>query len=367
LNPLEYMEKNKKNMINDLRTVVEFETPSYNKKLLDKFVDFISGYLEENLKCVPEIIKSDNTGNDIKCTLGSGKKILLLTHYDTVFSEGTLKERPFRIEGEKAYGPGIFDMKAGIIQTLYALKYIVEHSEFNRQIVLLMTSDEEIESGFSKDIIIENARDAEYVLVMEPSLNGKLKTERMGVGTVKLTVHGKSSHAGLDPEKGVNAIIEAANIIMEVKKSGIAGINFDVIRGGTRSNVIPDLCIAEADLRFRSERMVSDIKNLIENIKPVNPLAKIETEYNIRPPMIKTLKSQELFMRAREIAHEKLNMNLEETSVAGGSDGNFCSYYAPVLDGLGAVGDGAHSENEFIYINSMPERAALLYYLINDL
>ncbi len=360
------MEYNKKNMVSDLQEFVEMETPSYNKELLDKFVDYMKNYLKKNLDLESEIIKSDTNGNDLISVFGKGKKILLLMHYDTVFTEGTLKSNPFRIKDDKIYGPGVFDMKAGIIETLYALKYLKENNGIRKEIVFLMTSDEEIDSTFSREIIIQNAKEAEYSLVMEPSLDGKLKTERKGVGTLKLTIHGKAAHAGLDPDKGINAITEAANIIMSVKKSEIPGINFNVIQGGNRTNVIPNLCVMEADLRFSTEHAVTDIKSMIKSIKPLNEQVNIEVEYKIRPPMIKSLKSVELFKNARNIA-KNIGIELEETSVSGGSDGNFCSYYAPVLDGLGAVGNGAHSENEFIFSNSLPERSALLAMLIENL
>ncbi len=360
------MENNKDNMITDLQALVEMETPSYNKLFLDKFVDHMKNYLKKNLDLDSEIIKLDTRGNDLISTFGEGNKILLLMHYDTVFKEGTLKSRPFIISDDKIYGPGIFDMKGGIIEALYALKYLKENGKINKKIVFLMTSDEEIGSTFSKEIIIQNAKEAEYVLVMEPSLDGKLKTERKGVGALKITIHGKATHAGLDLDKGINAITEAANIIMAVNKSGIGGINFDVIQGGNRTNVIPDLCVMEADLRFSTEHAVSDIKSMIKSIKPLNDGVDIETEYLIRPPMIKSLKSVELFKNAQKIA-KNMGIQLEEASVSGGSDGNFCSYYAPVLDGLGAIGNGAHSENEYIFASSLPERSALLAMLIETL
>ncbi len=363
----EFMEKNRENMLEDLKTIIEMETPSYNKKLLDNFASYFSSYIYKNLGMKPEIIQSKTNGNDIKVEFGDGEKILLLNHYDTVFGENTIDKRPFKITDNKIYGPGVFDMKSGIIETIYALRYLINYSKSSKKIVWLITSDEEIDSTFSRDIIIKNAENSKYVLVMESPLNGKLKTERKGVGTLKITVHGLSSHAGLDPDKGVNAITEMVNIITGVKNSGINGINFDVINGGSRSNVIPDLCEVEADLRFKTDDELNNIKKLIQSIKPLHDKTKIDYEYSVRPPMIKTSKTVDLFNNARKIAYDKLHINIEEVSVAGGSDGNFCSYYAPVLDGLGPNGSGAHSYNEFIYSESLPERSSLLYYLISDL
>ncbi len=355
--------KYKFDMLNDLKTLVEMETPSYNKELLDKFAFYIYKYIENNIGIKPEIIESRENGNDIRLYINknSNKNVLLLCHYDTVFDEGTIIKRPFRISDGKAYGPGIFDMKSGIIETIYALKFGL--NEINKNIVLLITSDEEIDSKFSRDIIENEAKNADYALVMEPSLNGFLKTERSGVGTIKITVHGKSAHAGLDPEKGINAIYELFDLIPLIKSlnNGKRKLNLDIIHGGTRSNVIPDLCYGILDLRFNE---YNDDKYVIEKLREKNQ--NIEIDANVRPPMIKNKETSKIMEKIKKICSENKIM-IGEASVSGASDGNFCSYYCPVIDGLGAVGDGAHSDNEYIIVNSLPERAFLLYMILKNI
>lgn len=371
MNALEYFKEQQDNMISDLKTMIKMETPSTNKELLDQFADYIRYYIEKNLGIEPEVIRSVDAGNDIRLFIKgkTGNQILLLSHYDTVFSQGTIKSRPFRIDGGKGYGPGIFDMKTGLLQTLYALKAIIKNKEIKDNIVLLITSDEEIESGSSKELIIKEAKKSLFALVMEPSLDGALKTERSGVGTITLKIYGKAAHAGLEPEKGINAIYEMAYMIPLIEslndKERGTSINLDVINGGERSNVIPDLCTGIMDIRYKlpeeSDRIIDALKTAPLKI----PGSSKEIEYKLRPPLVKNEKSRELFLKIREIGKE-IGLNLEEASVAGGSDGNFCSYYCPVIDGLGAVGAGAHSENEYIIVDKIPERTALLYLILKN-
>ncbi|MEM3191633.1 MAG: M20 family metallopeptidase [Candidatus Parvarchaeota archaeon] len=369
---LEEFINDKKNMIDDLREFVELETPSTDKTMLDIFADYFVNYAKRKLGIDATLIPSENNGNDIKLVINENvrEQILLLCHYDTVFNAGTIKNHPFKIENGKGYGPGIFDMKAGIIQTVYALKYIIRENINSKRIVLLLTSDEEIGSEFSRSIIEEEAKKSSYALVMEPSMNGMLKTERNGVGTIKIIVHGKSSHAGLDPDKGINAIYELIDIIPIVKKmnskeKGIS-LNLDIINGGTRSNVIPDYCEGIIDCRFKKQADAEKFVNELKAVKPINHGASIEIESHLRPPMVRTKKTEALFNKIKNIGKD-IGIELNETSVAGGSDGNFCSYYCPVIDGLGAVGNGAHSEDEYILVDSMPERSALLYSIIKNI
>ncbi|AGO61489.1 M20 family metallopeptidase [Ferroplasma acidarmanus] len=371
-NVFQYFKSQQDSMLSDLKSLVEMETPSTDKVLLDKFAGYMAGYLKENLGIAPEIIKSESAGNDLRLAIKgkSDNRILLLCHYDTVFPEGTIKSRPFKVENGKGYGPGRFDMKTGLVQTVYALKALVKNKELKYSIVLLITSDEEIESGSSKDLIISEAKKSIFTFVMEPSLDGALKTERSGVGTITLKIYGKASHAGLEPEKGINAIYEMAYMIPVIEKLNDkqkgTSINLDVINGGTRSNVIPDYCEGIMDIRYKlpeeSERIIEALEN--------TPLrfhgSRKELEYKLRPPLVKSEDSKELFLKVREIG-ENLGLDLDEASVAGGSDGNFCSYYCPVIDGLGAVGAGAHSENEYIVVDKIPERTALLYLALKDI
>ncbi len=371
-NIIEYFEEQKDDMISDLKTFVEMETPSTDKTLLDNFSSFMKGYIKKEMGLDAELLESKDAGNGLRLYIKGKqeKQVLLLCHYDTVFSKGTLEKRPFRIENGMAYGPGIFDMKTGIVQTIYALKTLIKNNELLNGVVLLITSDEEIESKSFRDIIISEAKKSLYTLVMEPSLKGALKTERSGVGTITLRVYGKASHAGLDPESGANAIYELAYMIPGIvalnDKARGTSLNLDVINGGNRINVIADFCQGEMDIRYRipeeSDRVIKALREMPSKI----PGTRREIEYTLRPPLIKTAESEVLYGKIHKLASEN-GIEISQASVAGGSDGNFCSYYCPVIDGLGAVGDGAHSENEYVFIDKIPERTALLYLILKNI
>jgi glutamate carboxypeptidase len=371
-NVLQYFKNKENDMLSDLKSFIEMETPSTDKELLDKFAGYLENYIKEKLGMAPEIIKSDKSGNNLRLFVKgkSGNQVLLLSHYDTVFPVNTINSRPFKIEDGKGYGPGIFDMKTGLLQTIYALKALIDNREIKDNIVLLVTSDEEIESGSSRDLIINEAKKSMFAFVMEPSLDGALKTERSGVGTITLKIHGKATHAGLEPEKGINAIYEMAHIIPVIEKLNDkekrTSINLDVINGGTRSNVIPDFCEGTMDIRYKLPEESDRIIEALQNAPLRFPGSRKEIEYKLRPPLVKSENSRELFLKIRKIG-ENLGLNLEEASVAGGSDGNFCSYYCPVIDGMGAVGAGAHSENEYILVDKIPERTALLYLALKNI
>ena len=369
---LEYFNMQKNNMILDLKTLIEMETPSTEKPMLDKFASFMSEYIKKHTGLYPEIIDSNIAGKILRLKI-QGKReeqVLLLCHYDTVFPAGTLKIRPFKIADGKAYGPGIFDMKTGLVQTIYALKALIKNNQLLNSVVLLITSDEEIESASSRDIIIDEAKKSLYTLVMEPSLDGSLKTERSGVGTITVTVYGKASHAGLDPESGANAIYEMAFMIPDIislnDKNKGTSLNLDVINGGDRTNVIPDYCQGIMDIRYRipeeSDRVIKALNEIPVRIKRT----RRQLEYTLRPPLIKTAKSEELFKKVKRIGSE-IGLELSQASVAGGSDGNFCSYDCPVIDGLGAVGAGAHSDSEYVIVDKIPERTALLYLILQNI
>ncbi len=371
-NVIQYFKNQEDAMLSDLKTFIEMETPSTDKELLDKFAGYMESYIKEMLGVMPEVVKSQNAGNDLHLFIRgkSDRQILLLCHYDTVFPAGTIKSRPFKIENGKGYGPGIFDMKTGLLQAIYALKALIDNREVKYSISLLITSDEEIESGSSKNLIISEAKKSIFAFVMEPSLDGALKTERSGVGTITLKIYGKASHAGLDPEKGINAIYEMAYMVPVIEnlndKEKGTSINMDVINGGTGSNVIPDFCEGTMDIRYKLPEESERVIEALEKTPTRFPGSRKEIEYKLRPPLVKNGNSSKLFLMVKKIG-ETLGLDLSEASVAGGSDGNFCSYYCPVIDGLGAVGGGAHSENEYIFVDKIPERAALLYLALKNI
>ena len=193
------MTNKKSDMMGVLKEFVNRETPSTSKGLLDDFALYLKDLIKGRLGTECELIRAENAGNVLRCVFNPDSKdqILLLTHYDTVFEKGTIQKHPFQVREGRAYGPGIFDMKGGLVQTLFALEYMIKDNKVKNRMVLLVTSDEEIGSDFSRGIIINEAKKSKFAFVMEPSLNGNLKTERNGVGTIKLTAHGKAAHADL--------------------------------------------------------------------------------------------------------------------------------------------------------------------------
>jgi glutamate carboxypeptidase len=303
-------------------------------------------------------------------SLAAGQ-LLVLGHYDTVYSTGTLEKTPFRISGNKAYGPGIFDMKAGIIQALFALEALqMANVNTSKQIVFLWTSDEEIGSESSRALIETEARRSEAVFVLEPSFGprGLLKTARKGVGQAELVVHGRSSHAGLAPEEGINAVYELAAQLTRLERwndhrRGVS-INADIVEGGTRANVIAEHARAIVDLRALRSADMRRIERRLHALRPVHKGARLKVTGGFDRPPLERKRCAALFARAKSLA-KQMHLSLGECTAGGGSDGNFTGALGvPTLDGLGAVGDGAHSDYEHILVRTMPARAALLAALL---
>jgi glutamate carboxypeptidase len=301
------------------------------------------------------------------------KPILLIGHLDTVWEIGTLAQMPFRVRGGRAFGPGIFDMKSGIVIGLWAIRALqaLKISPAG-PIHFFLNSDEEVSSvAFRREILAEAQR-ARAVLVLEPAAaGGALKTARKGVGEFKITVHGRSAHAGVNPAAGVNAIMELTRQLFAVQamarpRQGLT-INMGRIEGGTRSNVVPERATAWIDVRIPrlQDRVV--IERKIRKLRPYDPEARLEIEGGInRPPMERKMAAP-LFRKARALGRT-MGMDLTEASTGGGSDGNFTAALGvPTLDGLGAVGDGAHARHEHIIIRELPRRAALLAGLLATL
>jgi glutamate carboxypeptidase len=303
---------------------------------------------------------------------GKGRKpVLLLGHFDTVYDVGTLQTMPWREEKGRLYGPGVFDMKSGIAQMMFALWASREiRGGLPRPVTVLLVSDEEGGSESSRALTEKIARQCSAVLVCEPSgPGGALKTARKGVGSFLMKITGQAAHSGLDFEKGQSAILELAHQIQAISrltdlKRGVT-LNVGVVRGGTRTNVIAAEAMAEVDLRIARKADGAVMERKVRGLRPVNPKCKIEIEGGInRPPMERTKQVVALYELARKIAHE-LGFSLAEIAVGGGSDGNFTGGIGiPTLDGLGAVGEGAHASHESIIAAELPRRAALLAGLI---
>lgn len=311
-------------------------------------------------------------GDHLRAAFGSGsRQILLLGHFDTVWPVGQLARMPLKREGGRLYGPGVFDMKAGIGLAMLATRALLERGQLNGcQIVMLWTTDEEIGSATSRGVIEAEAAKSEAVLVFEPSLpGGVLKTSRKGVGQFEMVARGVSAHAGLDPGKGVSAIRELARQIVAIDDlqdpaNGVT-LTVGVISGGTRANVVPAEARATIDARAVTRADAERVEQAMRALMPRIAGAQVEVSGGFdRPPLERTAAVIELFEQARAVAAE-IGVQLEEGSAGGGSDGNFTAALGiPTLDGFGAIGDGAHALHEHVEIDALVPRAATIAGLI---
>lgn len=314
----------------------------------------------------------EQTGSNISCRWGSGPGgILLLSHMDTVYPLGTLAQRPLIEKYGRLYGPGVLDMKASIAMVLAVINTFRQTNEWpTRPVTALFTSDEEIGSHTSRALIESEARQAEVVFCLEPALaNGALKTARKGTGEINLFVRGVAAHAGVNHDRGRNAIEELAHHIIAVQQltdySQGTTVNTGIISGGTRSNVVPEEAQARVDLRVSSMDEFARLETWVKERQPVIEGTSLSASIALnRPPMPRDATMQRNFQKAQLIGLA-LGLSLSEGSTGGGSDANFVAPLGvPVLDGLGPVGDGAHSEQEYVSIRSIPERSALLAALL---
>ena len=376
MNPtLRFLREHQEHMLEDLRGFVERETPSTDKPLLDGFAEFLADYAASAAGGRVEILPTEGSGNNVRVSWDNENgrpPIFLLGHYDTVWSAGTLKKMPCGVADGVATGPGIFDMKCGLVQGFWAVRALREAAGVERPVVFLCNSDEEVGSPNSRVLIEEEARRAHTVLVLEPSLDGALKTARKGVGRYRIRVTGRPSHAGLDPEGGISAIEEMARLILELHghtdlQTGTT-VNVGVVAGGMRYNVVAAEASAEVDVRAVTRAEAGRMAEVISGLKPRNPGASVSVEGGeLWPPMERAEKTEELFNHARRLA-EELGFELREGLAGGASDGCFCAAVgAPTLDGLGAVGGGAHATDEHVEVASIPLRAALVARLMETL
>lgn len=364
-------------MVELLRRLVETESPSTDKAAVDRLGKLLASSFEQagaRVDRVPVSQYGDHLRVDFTTGDGTHDPLLVLGHMDTVWDLGTLREMPFRVEGGRAFGPGVFDMKGGLVQLVFALRALSELGSRGVRVMALINSDEEIGSLSSRKLIEEEARRSRTVLVLEPSLppDGKVKTFRKGVGVFQLSIRGRAAHAGLDPDKGVSAVEELARQIVALhqlndRERGIT-VNVGVARGGTRINVVAAEAYAEVDLRVSTLADARRLEEKIRGLKPFLPGAEVTVSGGIdRPPLERTEAVVRLFERARGLARE-LGFELGEGPAGGGSDGNLTAALGiPTLDGLGAVGDGAHAPSEQVVIAELPRRAALLARLLESL
>jgi glutamate carboxypeptidase len=361
-------------LLDRLERFVCLESPSTDKTALDRFTRLLAGECRRAGAKV-EIFPQKHAGNHVLARFaapGRARPILVLGHYDTVYPLGALERMPFRVRAGRASGPGTLDMKSGLAIALAAVESLAAaRVPLAAPVDCLFTSDEEIGSRHSRKLIERLARKARAVLVLEPGagLDGKLKTARKGTGEIELVVHGKSAHAGLNPEEGVNAIHELALQIDRIRAFNDpatgATVNAGVVEGGTRTNVIPERARAVFDLRVIRAEDAATIERRFAALSPVLPGAKLELHGGFnRPPMERIPGVAALFHHAQALG-DLLDLRLEETAVGGASDGNFTAALGiPTLDGLGGVGAGAHSPTEFVFVRSLTDRAALVALLL---
>jgi len=362
-------------MLSTLRSWVELESPSFQKNAVDTLGQALAAEFRSRGGQI-QFHPSQNFGNHLQVDFPAetGAPILLLGHFDTVWETGTLNSMPCHESQGRLWGPGVLDMKAGIVQMLFAIEALTAiHGRMPRPVTVWLVTDEEVGSDSSRSLTEALAAKMSAVLVLEPAagLHGALKTSRKGVGDYTVQVTGRAAHSGLDFEKGRNAIVELSRQVLEIAgftdlDRGLT-VNPGIIRGGTRTNVVPESAAVEVDIRVEKSIDALELDRRFRELKPFDKLCQISVSGGLnRPPMERTEKNLELFALARSLGVE-LGLNLQETSVGGGSDGNFTSALGiPTLDGLGAAGEGAHAVNESILISELAPRTALLARLIQS-
>jgi glutamate carboxypeptidase len=358
-------------LLETIEALVSLESPTTDKAAVDRCGRALAARLEAIGGRVSRLTRVDR-GDHLLAEFGCGtSQILLLGHFDTVWPVGQLERMPLVRSNGRLHGPGVFDMKAGIAIGMLATRALLETGvSLSRRIVMLWTTDEEVGSATSRAAIEDEARRSDAVLVLEPSLpGGAVKTARKGCGEYELRVRGVSAHAGIDPSKGASAIHELARQIVLVQKlqdldRGIS-VNVGTISGGTRTNVVAEEARAVVDVRAPTQADATRVDAAFRALKAVDDRTAVSVTGGLdRPPLERTAQVARLYQQACEVGRE-LGQALGEGSTGGGSDGNFTAALGvATLDGLGAVGDGAHALHEHVEIESLPDRAALVAGLI---
>jgi glutamate carboxypeptidase len=369
--------RTQKEIIGFIQEMVECESPSDDPASIGRFLDLFESKVSDIAKV--KRIPGGRFGPHLQCEFelpGKSKhgQILALGHSDTVYPLGTLARMPFRNSKGRLYGPGVYDVKGGIAFFVYAIRVLRElEIDVPRKVILQLNSDEEVGSESSRPLTEKEALRSVAVLVLEPGQGpeGKAKTARKGVGDYTITVKGRSAHAGVDFTAGASAILELARQIERIAQltnlnRGLT-VNPGVIRGGTRTNVVAEHAEVEVDVRIARAKDGPYLDRKFKALKAIDKRCSIEITGGVnRPPMERTPAIASLFKRAQQLAAE-LGITLEESSTGGGSDGNFTAALGiATLDGIGAVGEGAHSPNENIFIDRIADRTALLAKLIQN-
>lgn len=360
-------------MVDALRDLVAMETPSTEPATLERALEWLVGSFGDLGMCTRRRSGRRTAGYLLARPADRGRRPvqLLLGHCDTVWPVGTLAEMPVRVDGAVLHGPGSFDMKGGLVQGLYALRILRDlEVELPLAPVFLVNTDEEIGSFESERTIRRLARIADRAFVLEPSLapGGRLKTRRKGVGHYEISVRGRAAHAGLNPEEGASAIHELSLLVQRLFElndpaSGVS-VNVGTIDGGLRTNVVAPTARATVDVRTPTREDAERIDAALHALRPSRADVTVRVEGSVgRPPLEPSPDGRKLWFAARDLA-AGMGLELEEGMAGGGSDGNLTNEFTPTLDGLGAVGDGAHATHEHVDLECMVERTALLALLL---
>ncbi|MGX7681561.1 M20 family metallopeptidase [Jatrophihabitans sp. DSM 45814] len=350
-------------MLDEIEYLVRCESPSSDRVAVARSADAVSVVGISHLGFSPERIVLDGRTHLLWRT-GKRPRVLILGHHDTVWPIGSLETHPFEIAGDKMRGPGCFDMKAGIVMAFHAMSRLGDHDG----IAVLITGDEELGSPTSRALIEEHARGCRAALVLEAAgPGGALKTERKGVSQYNVRIHGRAAHAGLEPERGVNATVEAAHQVLTIASWGTADttVTPTKLEAGTTRNTVPAEAWFSVDVRVRDAEAQSRIDASMRSLRPVLAGSRLDLDGGPNRPPLSRRASAELFAVAARLADDLGLGPLSEIAVGGGSDGNLTAGIGtPTLDGLGAIGGGAHADDEHVLVGALPARVSLLTALI---
>ncbi len=372
---LAFLEQQRPAMLDVLERMVGIESPSLDPDAVNRCVDYVASLASAQGGRITHH-KSKAFGDNLQVDFGpsgrGAKRVLLLGHLDTVWDVGTLQHMPFKISQGRVWGPGVLDMKTGVTMMLFALRAIeASGRKLQRQVTMLLNSDEEMGSDESRPITERIAKKCEAVFVMEPGtgLTGKFKTARKGTGDYEVRIRGRASHAGVDFTAGVSAINELARQIPRIAaftrlSKGIT-VNPGVIGGGTRTNVVPEEAWVTVDIRIAQLKDAAALDRRFKKLRPVDKRTTLTVTGGLnRPPMERSKGIVALFRKAKDLGRE-FGLELEESMTGGGSDGNFTAALGiPTLDGMGGVGEGAHAANESVLLAPLAARTALLAKLL---
>ena len=349
-------------MLEDLRVLVECESPTEDLAACRKVID-LSNTLSKKVTGI-EARTFDENGRPVFWLGAKNPKVVLLCHLDTVWPIGSFTPI-WEVKGDTARGPGCYDMKAGFIQALYAMKELDPE-----KVALIATTDEETGSETSRPLIEKVSKEASAVLVLESAIDGKVKVGRKGTAMYRITIHGRAAHAGLEPEKGINATVEIAKIVEQLINLANPQTGTTVVptlmKSGTTTNTVPALATLEIDARSFQVKEMERVEREIKSLKPSHPEARIEISGGINRPPLEEKSTSEL-MKLCEVSAKRIGIEIGSAVVGGASDGNFAGIHTRVLDGLGAVGSGAHALTENVSIPHLEERSKLLVELVREI